>query len=79
MAIGYISRKAVPLAEIEQALGIKLAAQEEELRRAYALLWQKQAALDAASSMVSELTARLQTQQRELEILRSAHDSNSPL
>ena len=59
-------------------LAAQVAAYEDELRRAYALLWHKQAAIDAAERRIGDLLALQQTQPHELEIRRS-DDANSPL
>ena len=67
----------IPPAEKMEQLTAQLAAYEDELRRAYALLWQKQAALDAADRRIAELMAWQPTQPYELEIWRG-EDANSP-
>ncbi len=53
------------------------AAYEDELRAVYALLWQKQAALDAATVMINKLMTRLQILPHKLEIV-DGNDTNSP-
>jgi hypothetical protein len=74
-----MSRYVPPLVSAEEAeqLRAKLVAYEDELCRAYALLWYKQAALDEADCSVSKLMTALQAQQRELEALRSASDNTN--
>ncbi len=67
----YISRMVVPPVAQAEQLRAQLAAYEDELRRAYALLWQKQVALDAAADLISDLKTKLQVKQHE-------HDANSP-
>ncbi len=76
MMRGHVSSTGAPSEEAEQ-LRAELATYKGELCRAYALLWQKQAALDQAARTVSELLTALQAKQRELEALRSASDNTT--